>query len=205
MGFGPSRVWGTFIKYNNYEGYKLPLDWKVAIITGMSIFGSLARASDVFSPEFEPGKLQDNFFDNHLAELFVGTVALITLNAMAILRKLTDKNVSDVPSTIDKFLVVVWKATPYLMLVTHVALIILDLRNNIVIGLVSLAAVGISLIDLTRWRPKDFDWYLDVGVRVPLDLATMYYHQPLRVPIIISWALDTRIREIFSDVIRRWT
>ena len=104
----------------------------------------------------------------------------------------------------DKFLVVIWKATPYLMLITNVALIILDLRKNIVIGMVSLATAGISLIDLTHWKPKDFGWYLDVGVRVPLNIATMYYHQPLRVPIILGWALEPRVRAIFSNVIQRW-
>ena len=204
-GFLAARVWANLINYNNFEGKKPPHNWTAAIITGMNIFGSLARASKAFSPEFKPGKLQDNFFDNNLAEFFIGTVALIALNAITILRGQADKNVSEVPSTMDKFLVIVWKATPYLMLITNVALIILDLRKNIVIGMVSLAAVGISLIDLTRWRPKDFDWYLDVAVRVPLNIATMYYHKPLWVPIIMGWALDPRVRTIVTNVMPEWT
>ncbi len=191
------RLWTNLINYNNFEGHKPPLNWAIPVIMGMSIFGSLARASDVFYPELELGKSQDIFAS--------GTSALIMLNMITIARRQTHKKISEIPSTIDKFLVVVWKATPYVMLITNVALIILDLRKNIVIGMVSLATAGISLVDLTRWKPKDFDWYLDFGVRVPLNIATMYYHQPLRAPIILGLALDPGIRAIFSNVIQRWT
>jgi len=198
------RLWENLINYNNCELEKKPLEWTAAATVGLNIFGSLGRASDVFTPEWETGKVYDNFFANHEDAFTVGALALITFNAITVLRAQTNKKVSEVPSTMDKFLVVVWKATPYLMLITNVALIIIDLRNNKVIAMVSLAAVGISLIDLTSWKPKDFAWYLDVGVRVPLDIATMYYHENLRVPIIIGLALDPRIRATFTNAMRRW-
>ena len=44
-GFFAVRLWANLINYNNFEGYKVPPDWTVAIITGMSTFGSLASLS----------------------------------------------------------------------------------------------------------------------------------------------------------------
>ena len=55
------------------------------------------------------------------------------------------------------------------------------------------------MIDLTSWKPESFGWYLDIGVRLPLDAATMYY---ARNPfILVVWALDPKIRAVFKNFV----
>jgi len=196
------RIWEVLINYNNSNSTK-PQPWWVAADVAMGIIMTLGRASFVFSPEDALGKIQDTVFERHLEVIVCATLTLAAFNAIAVFREQTNKKVSDTTSRFDTLLIVVWKATPYLMLITNIALIIFDIPSNKVIGLFTLGVAGITLIDLTSWKPKSFSWYLDVGVRVPVEMATMYYHEQLRLRILVGWVMNKSIQNTFFEYIKK--
>jgi hypothetical protein len=202
-GFSAVRLWEGLINYNNSDSPE-PLSWTVNLSVMMSIISTYDRVANVFSPNFDVNEIQDNFFERNLAIITVGGLALMAVNATAMYRGLTRTNLDDAKSSMDQFLVVVWKSTPYLMLITNIVLIVIDLRYNTVVAAVSLAAVGISLIALTPWKPENFDWDLDINIRIPIDVAMMYYYEDVRGPILVSLAIDLYSRGVFGYFFKRW-
>ncbi len=202
-GFSAVRSWEKWIHYNNSDS-KAPLSWVTNIGFMINIISTYNRIADVFSPNMDVEKIQDNFFERNLTVITIGGLAFMALNATAMYRGMTRTHLNDAKSNMDKFLVVVWKATPYLMLITNIALIVIDLRRNTVIAAVSLVTVGVSLIDLTSWKPENFDWDLDINIRIPVDIATMYYYEKLRVPILASLAIDLYSLGVFGSFFQRW-
>lgn len=195
-GFHRVRVWEQVINHNNSNSPK-SLSWRSVIPVCSGLFFTHTRVFNFLSSLTEKGNQGALFFQNYEGAFAAATVALVILNGITILADQTNKNISDFPSQLDKFRLTVWKATPYLMLVTNIALLIIDIPQSKDLGLISLATAGITLIDLTSWKPKDFDWYLDVAYRIPLGIAVMYYHENARNSVLIAFAIDYRILEAF--------
>jgi hypothetical protein len=201
-GFHRLRVWERMINHSS-SNEPSPLLWRSVISVSVGLLLTQLTASDVLSPLAEKGNPGALFFQNYESAFAVATFTLVVLNGITIFAGETNKNVSDFPSQLDQFRLAVWKTTPYLMLVTNIALLIIDIPQSKGLGLISLATAAITLIDLTSWKPEHFDWYLDVGFRVPLGIAVMYYHENMRIPILIGFSLDLRIQETFKNCINR--
>ncbi|HUD01902.1 MAG TPA: hypothetical protein VMR37_06210 [Rhabdochlamydiaceae bacterium] len=124
--------------------------------------------------------------------------ALCALNIAA--SEVCHKNLSQVHGKKDKFLWVVWRVTPYLMMITNVALLIIEMRTRETKAITALATMGVSLLELTSLMPKSFNWYLAVGILIPVDVVALYYASNMnRFGIIGGWAfipeVNTRIKE----------
>jgi hypothetical protein len=202
-GLHNNRIWEKIINYNNVSS-RASLSLKSVMIVSFSICNVFRRAADVLSCTKKMGHIENNFLADHQSLFIAGTGALMALNITAIFKHHTNKNVSEVHSKMDSFLVIVWKATPYLMIVTNIALTIIDIRNNKIVGLVKLAVTGITLLDLTPWKSQSFDWYLDVGVRLPLDIVTLYYDKSYCILIVLGWASTPDIKKIFKSFLAKW-
>jgi hypothetical protein len=79
------------------------------------------------------------------------------------------------PTTMDKFVVVVSKATPYLMIITNIAVTIIQIRRGNSSAWIKLTFIGITLIDITSWMPKTYRWYLNTVLGYPIAAGAIYY------------------------------
>jgi len=135
------RVPEQLIHHNNSNSPH-PLPWRNAFVISAHLYFTLEDADSILSYMARNGNPAVLFFDKYYSAFFIATAALISVNAYTVLTDQTNKNVSDVSSQFDKFAVTVWKATPYLMLVSRLAINMLYIPYNKVFGLVSLAAAG---------------------------------------------------------------
>ncbi|MBS0647830.1 MAG: hypothetical protein JSS10_01240 [Verrucomicrobia bacterium] len=119
----------------------------------------------------------------------------------------------------------IFKSTPFVMLLTNIALSLLELRSHKIKATVSLAVTSVVLInylDVMPWSmkrlvrkstrrvdgtlacgsftlrvPDYFAWYLDPGLRIPLDLIAMYYaNNRDRFAIVAGWVDVPRMQRL---------
>lgn len=65
------------------------------------------------------------------------------------------------------------KASPFFMMLTNMALSLLEFRSNRMKATISLAVTSLVLLDYAKVMP--FAGYLNPGLRIPMDLIAMYY------------------------------
>jgi hypothetical protein len=74
-----------------------------------------------------------------------------------------------------KCLVVVSKATPYLMIITNIAVTIIQIQRGDSSAWATLAFTGITLIDIAPLKPKNYAWYRDTVLGYPVTAVAFYY------------------------------
>lgn len=105
----------------------------------------------------------------------------------------TDKPSSEKPApltTVDRCFVVISKATPYLMIITNIAVTIFQIRQGDCSAWITLAFTGITLINTTPWKPTKYEWYRATALGCPVSAAAFYYADNKPRSIIIILALD---------------
>jgi hypothetical protein len=109
-------------------------------------------------------------------------------------------------TTMDKFIVVVSKATPYLMIITNIAVTIIQIRRGASSAWIKLAFISITLIDITPWKPKDYKWYIDTVLGYPAAAAALYYgNDTTRLNILCQIAFSHKIvREMILEPYMNW-
>lgn len=111
-------------------------------------------------------------------------------NLYAIRTKIYTRKFSQDRTPMQKFLVTVWRMTPYLALFTNIALTILELRVNRMKALVGLTVTVVTLV-----LPQSFVRYLNPGIRLPMDFIALYYGSNRnRFTIILGWTQIPFIR-----------
>jgi hypothetical protein len=97
------------------------------------------------------------------------------------------------PTGMDKFLVVVSKATPYLMIITNIAVTIIQIRKGETSAWITLAFTGITFIDTTSWKSKEYTWYLNTVLGYPVAAAALYYANNIsRLKILFKLAISNQ-------------
>lgn len=226
-----NRMWEFLFNYNAYPERKEPLtfhvpdsavstlrlfqsetgvQYNVAImkegfwpfLTGYHLYTTFKNAEYTLFTAATLGGIETHFFQDHRTAILAGTCTLIALNVITLLRHHTNKSLSDVKSRLDKFLIVIWTATPYLMMITNITLIYIEAHYNPAGALVKLAVTGITLLDLTSWMPQSFSWYLDIGAAIPLDLAALYYDKNHRMSLFLNFVISDKLT-IISNLFQR--
>lgn len=217
-----NQHWERMINYNRYEGEKKPITFSEAwdfipyltkifsentaktiakavetytepVSTALVLYFTYETASKVLPYASRIGTIRSNFFQDYKAVFIVGTAALIALNAITLLQHLTNKKLSDVSLGMNKFLIVVWHITPYLMIVTNIALVMIKATYNSTEAWVTLAVTGMTLLETTSWKPPSFDWYLNTGVAIPLDLLAMHYDPKNLLTRFVMFVIDGKL------------
>lgn len=172
------------------------------VLTAYTVYMTFKNAEIITHNAVSLGCMETHYFQDYRTVILAGTCTLIALNVITLLRHHTNKNLSDVKSILDKFLIVVWKATPYVMMITNITLIFIEAHYNPTGALVKLVVTGITLLDLTSRMPQSFSWYLDYGAATPLDLAALYYDKHHRISILLGFIISGKLT-VISNLFQR--
>jgi len=74
-----------------------------------------------------------------------------------------------------QLLVVVWKTTPYLMIIANIAMTVIQVQSGNASALVTVAFASITFIDLTVKKSANYLWYRDVVLESSVAIAALYY------------------------------
>jgi hypothetical protein len=171
-------------------------------LTAFTLYMTFKNAENITHNAVSAGCIENNFFQDNRTLILAGTCTLIALNVITLLSHHTNKSLSDVKSILDKFLIVVWTVTPYVMMITNITLIFIEAHYNPTGALVKLVVTGITLLDMTSWMPESFSWYLDFGAGIPLDLAALYYDSNYRISILLGFMISGKLG-IIANLFRR--
>ncbi len=167
----------------------------------------LAACLPLLLTRHKVNKLKDSFpfIQDHSRAINWGIASILILNFVAIAgRKITYHRLSNIRTPLNKFLFITWKITPYLALVTNIALLSLEAKSRPMKTSAALLMTGISLLDLTPWMPRSFGWYMSVGVRLPIDMVAFYYGSNLnRFRIVASLILTPETQRFFYTAFER--
>jgi hypothetical protein len=142
------------------------------------------------SPMYKARRLArvDSLIASHLRSISLSSCALGVVTFIALNQNLYYLKTHETTKTSEKLLIRVWRATPYLVLVTNIALTLLEMRHNCMKASVALAVTSITLLDLAKITPKSWGWYINPGLRIPMDLVALYYgSNKNRFYIIVGW------------------
>ncbi|MBS0647829.1 MAG: hypothetical protein JSS10_01235 [Verrucomicrobia bacterium] len=117
----------------------------------------------------------DTLVARQLRTIDLSAIALTSLDLLAIYQNVYHQKVSEDHTIPQKFLIHAWKAIPYIALITNIALTILELRSNCMKASVALAVTSITLLSFNQMIPKTWAWYINPGLRIPMDLVALYY------------------------------
>jgi hypothetical protein len=161
---------------------------------------SQALMSNVMMPFNTVGKVtklaqRENWIGQHKQAFLLGIFALMGANGYAAQQELYNKKFSQTRSPLDKFFIAIWRTTPYLVLLTHIALTIIELRVNRMKALVGLTVTAVTLLDQAQVLPRSIAGYINPGVRLPMDCIALYYgSNKNRFWIVLGWTQVPFIR-----------
>ncbi|HSW70361.1 MAG TPA: hypothetical protein VLH77_00080 [Gammaproteobacteria bacterium] len=187
-----NRFWESWIKSDNclnQNPYSNILS--AGIVTGfvsLSLFGTFNRIEHALSPERVTAYAK-GWFPDPRGPYFYAALLLIVLNAAKVFKEVKNQPPPEeksqaqlipspkqpVPTGMDKFLVVVSQATPYLMIITNIAVTIIQIHRGDSSARTTLAFTLITLIDITRLKPTEYAWYRDTVLVYPVAAAALYY------------------------------
>ena len=126
---------------------------------------------------------------------FLIATSLLALNTLKFFKDMSNepewvprrKARAPVKNQANDFLAVVWRATPYLMIITNIAVTVLQIYQGSSAEWVTLAVTGVTLLSITNLVPQSFNRYLN-QCGIPIDLAAFWYgDRYMRGSIIVSW------------------
>jgi|GEM_PF-1643898 len=135
------------------------------------------------------------WFPNPKRSFFWIATSLFALNAIKFFKERANEpkwipNISTeirVKEEANDFLAVVWRATPYLMIITNIAVTVLQIYQGSSAQWVTLAVTGVTLLPITNLVPQSFNEYLTM-CGIPIDLAALWYGDSyMRTCIIVGW------------------
>jgi hypothetical protein len=207
-----NRSWEAWIISNNRVDQK-PISNRstartTAYFVGYSLFTTFNHVEYILSPA-RVAPYGSGYFPDPRGPYFYAALLLYVLNAAKFIKEYKSNlpslleadsqlskapvNNSPIPTGMDKFLVVVSKATPYLMIITNIAITIIQIRRGDTSAWITLAFTGITLIDITSWKPKEYRWYLNTVLGYPVAAAAIYYANNLfRIKIIFNLVLSNQ-------------
>ncbi len=96
-------------------------------------------------------------------------------------------------TTFDKCIVMASNATPYLMIITNIAVTIIQIRSGNSSAWVKLGFISITLIDITSFKPENYVWFLNTVLDYPVKAAAFYYgDRNFRLNILFNLAIRTQ-------------
>lgn len=138
----------------------------------------------------------ENWIAQYKKTFSFGALALMGANGYTAATKVYTRKFSQARTPFQKFLAVAWKTTPYLMLLTNIALTIIELRVNRMKAAVSLAVLTVTCLNHVHVLPRSFARYLNPGIRLPMDFIALYYgSNKNRFSIVLGWAGVPLIRD----------
>jgi hypothetical protein len=182
----------------------------VTSMVSYCLFATFSRIEFVLSPE-RITPYGWGYFPDPRGPYFYAALLLVVLNTAKIFKEFelnqpppleADNPFSRAPAhhqpppaltTMDKFIVVVSNATPYLMIITNIAVTIIQIRRGDSAAWIKLTFIGITLIDITSWKPKKYRWYLDTILGYPLCAGALYYgNNNIRLNILYNLASSNK-------------
>jgi hypothetical protein len=173
-----NKIWETQIISNSQVDQNPGSNGTSAFWTTLSLFMAFSRVEHILSPE----RVTAGFFPDSRGPYFYTALLLVVLNTAKFskdqivinIRKITGKQV-DYPPIMDRFLVVVSQATPYLMIITNIAMTVIEISSGDSSAWVKLAFTGTSLVNITVGKPKDYTWFLNTVLGCPVAATAFYY------------------------------
>lgn len=119
---------------------------------------------------------EEGWIPNPKGPYFLIAALLVALNATKFLKEMMNKSdiEEETDSFTDRFLAVVWKATPYLMIITNLVVAALHIYKGHSEYWITLAVTGVTLLPITNLMPKSFNRYLD-NAGFPIDAAAFWF------------------------------
>jgi hypothetical protein len=208
-GLKMNRYWNGWIKTNNNPERK-PISTELR--AGWVAFGVFSQLFKNFS-EFEkslsstaPTHFGQDYVPNPLGPYFYGALFFVALSAHKIMTEYEWNKPPElgydlggalarsktrepyIPSRFDNVVEVAWQVTPYLMVITNIALTAFEIRNGDNKAWIKLFVTGVTLIDISSWKPEGFSWYLTVFARYPIEAAALFYSDNWeRFYILLGW------------------
>ncbi|HEX4839557.1 MAG TPA: hypothetical protein VFU89_03845 [Rhabdochlamydiaceae bacterium] len=113
---------------------------------------------------------------------FLITTSLLALNTLKFFKDMSNEPKwipkkearTHVKNQANDFLAVVWRATPYLMIITNIAVTVLRIYQGGSAEWVTLAVTGVTLLPITNLMPESFSVCLSM-CGIPIDLAAFWY------------------------------
>lgn len=212
-----NRPWETWI-ITNQEPISKKILGRIVIIDILSTF---SQVEYVLSSDRVTAYAK-GFFPDPRGPYFYVALLLVVLNATETIAEIVKENnlkrssspdgveasnppAETPPTKMNRFLVVVSQTTPYLMIITNIAVTIIQIQRGDTSAWIKLALTGITLIDITSWKPKEYRWYLDTVLGCPFAAGAIYYSNNLsRINIIFNLALSNQtlqkmIEETFKE------
>jgi hypothetical protein len=205
-----NRIWEIWVKSDNSaaqnpgsNSYPPKL---VTLFVSYCLFTTFNRVEHSLSPE-RVTPYARGWFPDPRGPYFYAALFLAVLNAAKFYREANNqpppeeksesqaKNppTESAPTGMDNLLVVASKATPYLMIITNIAVTIIQIRRGNSSAWITLAFTGITFIDTTSWKPNEYRWYLNTVLGYPVAAATIYYaHNIFRLKIIFKLAISNQ-------------
>ncbi len=189
-----NRYWASWVGWNNHPIYRCGVSfspyaaWTIYQL-GKGLFATFNDVKQTLSPE-----RVTSYGGNYVPLVF------IALNAAKVFKDYSSVPVKDnsLPTQPAKegilgtVLVVVWKATPYLMIMTNIAMTIIQVQRGDSTACITLAFAGITLIDLANLRRSTRNlWYRNVVLEGSVAAVAFYYSNNTNRLNIIRYSAPT--------------
>lgn len=202
-GLYQNRVWQSWIITN--KGNRTSWFF-IDAIRAYNLFTTFSRVENNLSSERVSN---DGYFPDPRGPYFYVALLLVVLNVAKSIKSTKAQLKEEerakqnpdtvplkqpVPTVMDQFLVVVSQATPYLMIITNIAVNSIQIQRGESSAWIELAFTGITLIDSTSWKSENYAWYRDTVLGYPVAAAVFYYaNNRLRFNIICIEAIKIQI------------
>jgi hypothetical protein len=200
-----NRFWENWVKSDNNVN-RVPLsDGATAgfltCFASFKLFTTFNRVEHKLSPERVAYVW--GFFPDLQGPYFYAALLLAVLNGAKFFKeyesnqpplkkKSQAQTTQSAPTVIDKLS----SATPYLMIITNIAVTIIQIRSGDASAYVTLACTVITLIDITPLSSIKYAWFRDTVLAYPVAFTALYYSDNLKRILII---FDLAIKIAFSN------
>jgi hypothetical protein len=170
-----NRSWISWVEWDNHSIYRSLISYSpyAAWIT-YSLSQSLFRTSNEVEQILSPARVT-----SIKGPYYYTASALAVLNGAKVFKDYWSGQVKDKQSAkegmMGTVLVLVWKATPYLI-IANIATTIIQVQRGDSTAYVTLAFTGITLLDLTTLKMStNYQWYRNVVLESSVAAAAFYY------------------------------
>jgi hypothetical protein len=192
----PSQLESWGLSKQEIEEFLFPLFKKLAYVypywlyflRAMSISSSFGELENTLT-RARMTHLASGWIPNPKESFFLVAAFLVAVNTMHFFKEVGKEQIENQtpPSFTNRLLAFVWKATPYLIIITNIAITALQIYQGFSMDWLTLVATGVTLLPLTNLMPDSFSVYL-YGCTTPIDAAAFWYGDSYaRMYIIKGW------------------